>query len=898
MLELSLIHKESVSMRLKCAIHERSATLFLVLAFVAYTVSWSYISIQKLRALNASVFDLGFSMQSLWYVTHAVTSSYGVFSIFTTKGILFLLAPIYYIMSPQLLLIIQSVALGAGMFPLYGIALDQLADKKKALIVSLLYAIYFPMAGINWFDFHYQMFFIVLFLTAYYFFIKKHYLISGAFFTLSSLVRYPYYILPFLFVLFVILGELVHYYRDRLAIDRGKLSLSFAILALTSFLIISQLLFVGGVTGLSADVASGGIYFSLSTVRNGVLVFAFMLAPVLFLPLFSKKWIFFMGPFAILVFTSSTYPYAFPKVFQTQYLSMVVPFVWLGVIDTLSAIDTGTVLKASRGVFRQLKKRFARFKKFSSGILYACSLAVIIFAVVFEPYGPLNTHSPSDFNLGNQINVNQTQLDSLNHLLKLIPNNDPNVLLQNNLPQGMMNHFSPYILTAFTIGAISVADIVANRFPYTFGGNVSIDYVLGDTNNFWYEVDMQNLVSRLYESGYYKLLGTSGGLFLLGRSNISGSTYFANLNRSLSSDHVNPWVIFNNNQSETSGMLEVDLPIKIPGRYTLELYFTSNASQQNAHLTMQVFDAQHDLLGDNTVHPNNRDFNANISFDETTFCSSLFLNLMSSNFTSNISLSHLRISLLRVSQTFNPISFGLLSYLGIGENSTVLLETHGRLLYRTTISDNASNWHLYESPLSEKVQNSSEPDFIILASYGLYNITDQNTIQSLVDHSNYTEFFSSSNYTALVLNTSKSGVPELMGAQDAVYFSANLFGHLSYARVYNGNLVFTSINNGTVGWYGPYILLMPGEYEVSFVLSTDNLSNSNGIQLDIVQSGSLITLNETTLGGSAFFARNQILQESLLFNVQTPSDATQFRGMGLHWNDRIIFYGAIIRELN
>ena len=192
----------------------KSGLIILIIGVVLYSILWSFISIEKYDALNASVYDLGFSMQGLWFVTHEIRSPYDFYSLFVSKGLLYLLAPLYYVMSAPLLLILQSVALGIGSLPIYGIASNKLKDNKIALAISIFYLIYFPMAGINWFDFHYQMFFIVLFLFGYYLYIKERYLYSVIVLGISGLVRYPYYIFPMLFSFLILLESTANKIRS------------------------------------------------------------------------------------------------------------------------------------------------------------------------------------------------------------------------------------------------------------------------------------------------------------------------------------------------------------------------------------------------------------------------------------------------------------------------------------------------------------------------------------------------------------------------------------------------------------------------------------------------------------------------------------------------------------
>lgn len=83
---------------------------------------------------------------------------------------LFLLVPGYVIFpSPYYLLIIQTLALALGAWPLYLLANHVLQNKKPALAVSIAYLLYPALHWVNWYDFHPIAFLTPLFLAAFYF---------------------------------------------------------------------------------------------------------------------------------------------------------------------------------------------------------------------------------------------------------------------------------------------------------------------------------------------------------------------------------------------------------------------------------------------------------------------------------------------------------------------------------------------------------------------------------------------------------------------------------------------------------------------------------------------------------------------------------------------------------
>jgi len=150
------------------------------LSVIGYTLVFSYFTILKFEAFHAYAWDLGIFNQSLWTTLHAgqfffstveqfiVTS--GVFFGTHFSPILYVVLPFYALTStPQALLVIQSFILALGAVPLYFFAKNSLNNKVLAVVFSLVYLLYPPLQGANWFDFHVQAFLPLFFFCTMYF---------------------------------------------------------------------------------------------------------------------------------------------------------------------------------------------------------------------------------------------------------------------------------------------------------------------------------------------------------------------------------------------------------------------------------------------------------------------------------------------------------------------------------------------------------------------------------------------------------------------------------------------------------------------------------------------------------------------------------------------------------
>ena len=114
------------------------------------------------------------------------------------------------------MLVIQEIFLGLPAIVIYLIAQTHIKDKTSSLLISLSYLLYFPLAGVNYYDFHFQAFFMLFFLLGYFTFIKGKYIYSSIFFFLSGTVRFPYMVFPILFFLLLLGSHLyIHFIKKQ-----------------------------------------------------------------------------------------------------------------------------------------------------------------------------------------------------------------------------------------------------------------------------------------------------------------------------------------------------------------------------------------------------------------------------------------------------------------------------------------------------------------------------------------------------------------------------------------------------------------------------------------------------------------------------------------------------------
>ncbi len=151
-----------------------------------------FTGVSVLRHLSfRTSYDLSIFSQAYWNAVH------GDFLFSSIKGGIVLwgdhfnpitlgILPFYWVWpSPEILLILQGLALAAGALPLYGFAREELSDKGVELFIPIAYLLYFPLRRIYLSDFHPIAFSTPLILAAFYSLRKDQY---GRFFIFAGLL--------------------------------------------------------------------------------------------------------------------------------------------------------------------------------------------------------------------------------------------------------------------------------------------------------------------------------------------------------------------------------------------------------------------------------------------------------------------------------------------------------------------------------------------------------------------------------------------------------------------------------------------------------------------------------------------------------------------------------------
>jgi uncharacterized membrane protein len=602
---------------------------YLIPPVAAYVLWWSFATVTKFYAGNASVYDLGLEMQGIWWPLHAqgLSGSYYLLEA-TSRPDSVLFSPLSLPVSYPVLLVFQTVALALGSFAVFDIALGVWGARLPAYLLALVYLLYFPMAGVNWFDFHLQALFVPGFLFAYAMLLRRHYRLSFALFFFAGAATFGYMILVIGFSGLSLVEVLIRQRRYGKP-AKGREWRFFAVLfsAATLFFVYQDLYFssyLGGSTYLGASakyVIHGGAF----PWSNRISVLLLLLSPVLFLALLAPKWLALLAPFAVLVLTSASPSYGFPIIFQIQFVAMAIPMVFIGSVYGAPRLleytrrPAGPREEALPPVVRRVR-RLARDRLRLPQVLAIMLVVTVSCAVFFEPYGPLNGATVDNFALGPATTVNWTTYHQIQDLVNLVPRDTPWVLFQNNmpsvLPRPLAYHETPLTPSFLDWLNATPYDAQTDQFPLDLDGvllKVPIQYAIVDPSSRWFEVSglvsntsMQNFAQSMIASGAYGILGEADGMFVLERGHVGPPVYYvpysvvfpaSALYAGLSSSPSGLKVISGTNLYDAA-VWHGPYVAFAPGTYeiTYSLLTTDNASQNRIDLTV-ASNETHTVLG-------------------------------------------------------------------------------------------------------------------------------------------------------------------------------------------------------------------------------------------------------------------------------------------------------------
>ena len=453
--------------------------IIIVSAFtILFSILSSIISYLKYISFHDSVYDLSVSSD---LIKNALSDPVAY-----NKLIYFLIFPIYHFFPSQIgLMVFQDSFICAGSIPLYFIAKKVVENRKYAIIISLLWLIYFPLSGVEWFDFHFMALFPTLFLIGFAFFVYGKYKQSLIFMFLAGITDL---LAPIIVIFFVII----------LIIKRSKVPrfYFYTLMVPMAFIIISVLLkypfYIYSLINIHSLYNNPGILYS--SLNRKILYFVLAGIPLALISFIVPE-IILIIPYMGLVFAHNYVPYFQPVLYQ--YPALIASGIFISFIYGLKRIES---------------------KKFKVQIKHVMPVVIaitIITWLLFTPYGNLITDNNSGIPYANEISMGNYDAYSsitctvedkeLNSMIVKIPEGS-SVAIQNNMPQLVQSY--NYVL------------------PFN-NYNGSPEYIITDPYSIWFYnvgispgtyTDTLSLANEKLSSGSYGILYEESGMILMEKS--------------------------------------------------------------------------------------------------------------------------------------------------------------------------------------------------------------------------------------------------------------------------------------------------------------------------------------------------------------------------------------------
>ena len=496
--------------------HKHKVILFTSIAL--YTLIFSISTIIKhgnfysyawdLGVFNQAIYNSLFSNKLLHYTCDSYLNIKENYLAFHFSPILGLMFPIYYVFPyVSTLLVVKSLLLALGAYPLYLLGLRITGKKTHSLVIALVYLIQPGLQASNWFDFQPQVFIPILLFSTFLFFIDENWKYFFPTLLLSLFIEEH---------VFIIYGTMLMGYflveRSRIKeLLDPKNSLTQSVFA--SFIII-LLVFLIGVytkslfpvnetyldifqTSKSYEVlefkGSGFVlpFYILKNPGKGLIALShdfdlkllyiiFIYAPLLFLPFFN---IFTLpSTFLYIPFLFSNYR-AYYTLGAHYYLYLVTPLF----ISTLYSLRD--------------------WQNDSNKIPKQLLVLSIFFILLLSPLSPASKVINRDQEIlwyPDQSRT-KTEIDNLKSLIEDIP--DKESILT-------MNHIFPHVsgqLNSYVIPVIKVEKSIENDLKSYVNGLINkSDYILLDLNvmDYWSKYTFEKMV-EMEEFGIWKNYGSA-----------------------------------------------------------------------------------------------------------------------------------------------------------------------------------------------------------------------------------------------------------------------------------------------------------------------------------------------------------------------------------------------------
>ena len=453
---------------------ERDLAIVMIFTII-FSIASSILSYRRYISYNDTVYDLGVSSE---LIKNALTSPVAY-----NKLIYFLMFPVYHFFPSQIgLMVFQDSFICAGSIPLYFISRKVIENRKYSVIISVLWLLYFPLSGVQWFDFHFMALFPTLFLIGFAFLVHGRYKESLVFMYLAGITDLlaPVILIFLIIILIIKKSKVPKYYLYTIIIP---------IVAVLAIVIVKDPSYIFGFINLHSLYSNPGIFYS--SLNRKILYFVLAGIPLGLISFVVPEALLII-PYMGLVLAHNYTPYFQPILYQ--YPALIASGMFISFIYGLKRISEG------------------KLKVEIKHIMPVVIAITVITWLLFTPYGNLITNDNSGIPYANEISMGNYDAHSsitytledreLNSMMMKIPEGS-SIAIQNNMPQMVQSY--NYVLPCN-------------------GYNGSPQYIITDPYSVWFYnvaidpgayTDTLTLVNEKLSSGDYGMLYEESGMILL-----------------------------------------------------------------------------------------------------------------------------------------------------------------------------------------------------------------------------------------------------------------------------------------------------------------------------------------------------------------------------------------------
>ena len=463
-------------------------------AFIIYSSIWAYVVLLRYYSFNADVFDLGLASGSLYSVFHGglIATAADPRPFPFSKMFILVLAPFYYVFpDPAWLPVFQSIWIGLGIFPIYYIARVAIRDEKYAALIAMTYLLYYPLSGVNWFDFHFMAMFPTFFLTGFALRLSGRNRLSMLAMAFAAISDYLVPLILVFYTIYIILDPGSTLSR------RKRLPYIFGILALAMFVFLGAILYSGRLIPLEYTGLSGASYSTIytSTFLLKIEFVGQMQLPALFVSFISTESLIMAIPYYTLAFVNNYQPYLSSMYFQ--YPALTAPITFVAFALGIARIKDICNLRFKRRSIKAAWKVLAVAALFFNLALFS----------LYTPVGELYTSSYSNQRMASLLTGNDFSYNAVSSIqiqpydsdlmkaVHMVPMGS-SVLIQNNMPELVAGY--NWTLPDFYVNGTFPTYILVDPYSYYYD-HFSVAYHVTDYT-------MKSLSTLLLASGRYSVL--------------------------------------------------------------------------------------------------------------------------------------------------------------------------------------------------------------------------------------------------------------------------------------------------------------------------------------------------------------------------------------------------------